>query len=851
MKLWLTAAKIAWREARAARLKFLFVLFGVAAGVGALTGVRGFSAAFHEALQREARTLMAADLSVRQFQPASEEQQALLARYTRAGSVVTQITETVSMMSAGGAAPPVLVSVKALDPALYPFYGKVTLDPPGALHELLTAETIAVSDDLLVRLDLGSGGKVKLGNEEFKVAAVVRTEPDRMTGSLNVGPRVMMTREGLERAGLLTFGSRAAQRYLIKTPPSLNLAQAKAELRKAFPEALVASANETHPAIQRALERSTTFLSLVSLIALIVGALGVATAIHAHLQQRLDTIAIMKCIGARSSQIIRIYTLETALLGLAGGVAGIALGAAVQWVFPLLLSRYFQFEYGVGWSGAFALEGLGVGLLVTLLFTLPPLLSIRQVRPALIFRREMAEARPTWRELVRRQAPAVLCGLLILGGLGGVAAWLAESMRMGLTFVGGLAASLLVLALVAWLLLRFLRVFVTKRAFALPITWRQGLANLYRPGNHAAAVLVSLGVGVMFTLTIYLIQKSLLTEVAGAAPPNAPNVFIVNVTERERAGLEKILEAQPGLPEDPKARPRLTPLVAARMVAMNGTAPDRESLRGFNRRLLSTRQVTWVDPQPDDIRIRQGQWWAPETGEALVALEENAAEALGARVGDTLRWEATGRQFDVRVAAVYRVQSVSPGGIADFIFNRKALEGLPVQYLGTARIPPAGVARLQREVFARYPAITVVNVADVLVIVQDVVDQVSLVVRFISAFAILAGAIILASTVAGTRLRRMREAAVLKTIGARRRRLVGIFSVEFLVLGLVAGIMGSVLATGFTRLLLVRLLDAEFRFDAAPNLLTIVLTAALAVATGWLASLRVLEQKPLEVLREE
>ncbi len=851
MRLWITAAKIAWREARAARLKFLFVLFGVAAGVGALTGVRGFSAAFYDALQREARTLMAADLSIRQFQPPSEAQQAVLARYEADGSVVTEVVETVSMMSADGDVPPVLVSVKAIDPAHYPFYGTVRLDPPGTLAEVLTDSSIAVSDDLLVRLDLAQGAAVKLGNEEFKVAAVVKTEPDRMTGSLNVGPRVMITREGLDRAGLMTFGSRAAQRFLIKTPPGLDLAQAKVELRRDFPEARVATANETHPAITRALERSTTFLSLVSLIALIVGALGVATAIHAHLQQRLDTIAIMKCIGARSSQIIRIYTLETAMLGLAGGLAGILVGAGVQWVFPLLLSRYFEFEHGMGWSGAFALEGLGVGLLVTLLFTLPPLLSIRQVRPALIFRREMAEAKPAWRERIRRQAPAVLCGLLILSGLGVVAAWLAESVRMGLTFIGGLAASLLLLAFVAWFLLRFLRIFVTKRAFSLPITWRQGLANLYRPGNHAAAVLVSLGIGVMFTLTIYLIQKSLLSEVAGAAPPNAPNVFIINVTERERAGLELILNAQPDLPADEKARPKLSPLVAARLTAINGTLPDRESLRGFNRRLLRTRQVTWVEEKPEDLQVRQGEWWAAGAGEPLLAVDEETARDLGVAPGDSVRWEVTGREFDTRVAAVYRVQSVSPGGVPDFYFNRKALEGAPVQYLGTARIAPANVPRLQREVFAKYPTITVVNVADVLVIVQEVVDQVSLVVRFISAFAILAGAIILAATVAGTRFRRMREAAVLKTIGARRRRLVGIFSVEFLVLGVVAGVMGSVLATGFTRLLLVRLLDAEFRFDVAPNLLTILLTAVLAVATGWLASLRVLEQKPLEVLREE
>jgi putative ABC transport system permease protein len=851
VRLWLTAAKIAWREARAARLKFLFVLFGVAAGVGALTGVRGFSAAFDNALQREARTLMAADLSIRQFQPATPEQQDLLDRFAGGGSTLTVVTETVSMMSSNSEAPPVLVSVKAIDPTLYPFYGTVKLDPPGSLRDALTDDSIAVSEDLLVRLDLQPGSTVKLGEEEFRVAAVVRTEPDRMTGSLNVGPRVMITGEGLERAGLMTFGSRAAQRFLIKTPPTVNLDQAKEDLRKAFPEARVATANETHPAIRRALERSTTFLSLVSLIALIVGALGVATAIHAHLQQRLDTIAIMKCIGARSSQIIRIYTLETAMLGLAGGLAGIAVGAGVQFIFPLLLSRYFQFEHGVAWSGAFALEGLGVGLLVTLLFTLPPLLSIREVRPALIFRREMAEAKPKFKERIRRQIPAAICGLLILVGLGGVAAWLAESMRMGLTFIGGLLASLLALALVAWALLRFLRVFVSKRAFALPIMWRQGLANLYRPGNHAAAVLVSLGIGVMFTLTIYLIQKSLLSEVAGAAPPNAPNVFMVNITEREHEGLQQILNALPDLPADPKARPRLTPLVSARITAVNGAVPERPSLRGFNRRLLSTRQVTWVEEMPSDIQIREGQWWAAGTAEALLSIDEEAANTLGVSPGDTVRWEVTGRQFDTRVAAIHRVQSVSPGGTPDFYFNRKALEGAPVQYLGTARIAPARVPGLQRDVFARYPTVTVVNVADVLVIVQDVVDQVSLVVRFISAFAILAGAIILASTVAGTRFRRMREAAVLKTIGARRRRLVGIFSVEFLVLGLVAGLMGSALATGFTRLLLVRLLDADFRFDWLPNLLTIALTATLAVATGWLASLRVLAQKPLEVLREE
>ena len=219
--------------------------------------------------------------------------------------------------------------------------------------------------------------------------------------------------------------------------------------------------------------------------------------------------------------------------------------------------------------------------------------------------------------------------------------------------------------------------------------------------------------------------------------------------------------------------------------------------------------------------------------------------------GMTLRWESVGKSFDVKVAAIHRAEAVRPGTDDEFLFNRAALQGLPTQWLGTVRLPPASIAVFQSEAYRRFPSITVINVAEVINIVQEVVDQVSLVVRFISAFAILAGAIILASTVAGTRLRRTRESAVLKTLGARRRLLISIFSVEFAILGLVAGLMGAGLATTFSRLLLLRFLDARWSFEWGPNLATIALTTLLAVAAGWLASIRILSQRPLEVLRDE
>ncbi|MBI4892769.1 MAG: FtsX-like permease family protein [Acidobacteria bacterium] len=842
------AWRMAWREARASAPKFLFVIFGVAAGVGALTGVRGFSAAFHEALRREARTLMAADLLIRQFQAATPAQESEIQAWEKRGARLSRITETVSMLSAGGDAPPVLVSVKAVDPSTYPWYGKVTLEPEQTLQQALQPDAMAVSDDLLLRLNIAQGAQVQLGEATFRVCGTVRLEPDRMTGSLNVGPRILISRAALERTGLMIFGSRASHRFLWKLPEQgIAVGEMRASLKRAFPESLITDYRETHPFITRALDRSTTFLSLVSMIALIVGALGVATAIHSHIQQRLDTIAILKCLGARSAQVIRIYTLQTVLIGLAGGLVGIVVGAAVQRLFPLLLQRYFQFQ-SIPWNPSFALEGMAAGTLVALLFTIPPLLAVRQVKPAAIFRREMAEVKPKLAVRLKRQLPAAVTGLVILAGLGGVAAWLAESIRMGAWFVGGLGGALLILAGIAWLLLRVLRGVVRRSPWRLPVAVRHGMANIYRPGNHAASVLVSLGIGVMFTLTIYLVQNSLLGEVMGAAPKGAPNVFLINITPKDVDEIRQFLASR----KEAAVPPKLVPTVPARLLQVNGVPIQQITLPNGQRRGRGfARQVTWLDSIPEDLEVRQGGWWKADEAAPQVSISENSSQNLQAGLGATLRWSSAGREFEVRVAAVHRMKSVRQGADEEFFFNKAALSGLPVQWYGTLRLPPEKVAVFQRDSYKRFPTVTVINAADVVGIVQEVVDQVALVIRFISAFAILAGAIILASTVAGTRLRRTRESAVLKTIGARRVTLVSVFSVEFAILGAVAGLMGGALATVFSRTLMTRFLDAKFNPELLPNLVTIVLTTALAVAAGWLASLRILKMRPLEVLRDE
>ncbi len=844
------ALVMAWRDARASAGKFVFVILAVAAGVGALTGVRGFSRAFGDALLRDARTLMAADISVRTFAPPSPEQQHVLDELVRRGVGVTEITETLSMMSAPGASHPVMVSVKAVDPAVYPFYGRVQLDPPAPLAEALTASTIAVSDDLLLRLGIQSGQTVKLGSADFRIAGVLRLEPDRMTGSLNVGPRVMMTREGLDRTGLMKLGSRASYRVLLRLPSEgvPIVRGVRHRLARVFGEgSRIVDFRETHPAITRGLERSTTFLSLVSLIALIVGGLGVATALHSHLQQKMDSIGILKCLGARSGQVIRIYLIEALGLGLAGSLAGILLGYGVQWVFPRLIAHYFAVPVGIAWASRAAFEGLGVGLLSTLVFTLPPLLYIRQIRPSDIFRREMLEARPPWRQRLRAGRASLAAGTLILAGLATIAAWLADSPRLGFIFLGGILVALAVLSFVAWLLLRLLRALPELLPWRLPTALRQGMANLHRPGSHSPAVLVALGIGVTFTLTIYLVQHALLAQVMSSAPPDMPNVFFINITDRERDGLVEILRTQQGVQD---TRPPV-PLVSGRLESINGTPLERRLLKGWGRRFQGNRYVTWSEDLPRHSELIEGAWWKGRPAAVEISVDEEAAHVLRLHPGDRLEWQMPGRRVAARVAAIHRAEVTRFGSSVEFIFSPGALDGMPAVYFATARVRPGNVAALQKTVFDRYPTVTVINAADVLQTVQQVIDQIALVVRFISAFAIFGGVIILAAGVAGTRFRRIREVSILKTLGATRGRVARIFSVEFVILGAVAGLVGSLLATGLSKVVLRRLMEAHLDVNWPANLIAMAATALIANVAGWMASFRILGQKPLEILRGE
>jgi putative ABC transport system permease protein len=436
---------------------------------------------------------------------------------------------------------------------------------------------------------------------------------------------------------------------------------------------------------------------------------------------------------------------------------------------------------------------------------------------------------------------------IIMVGLWGIAVWVGSSLYYASIFAGALAGSVLILGAIGMGLLKVVRKLSGHALFRRSAALRHGMSNLYRPGAHSVAIIASLGIGVMFTLTVYFLQTSLLEEIRLTAPPDAPNMFMINITERERSGILSMLESEPAIVD----RQPLSPSVAAQLRTIDGTPLELIPLEEGARRFLNTQFVlTWSRDVPPGTEIIEGRWWPPAPAEPMVSVQEGAAEALGLKVNSIVEWDALGATIRARVANIRHTDSVRIGANNQFILSPGTLEAFSVVYFGAFRVKQEAIGAIQARIFERYPTVTVINAADILEIVQEVMNRVGLAIRFVAGFAIFGGLVVLASSVAGTRYRRMREVAILKTVGATRGTLVRMFCAEFAVIGSAAGLIGSLLGAILSGVLIGEILETSYRFSWLPGAVATVITAILTVAAGGLASYGILDRKPLDILRQ-
>ena len=842
------ALRMAWRETRGAARHFA-VLFGcVALGVAALVSVGTFAANLDRTLTREARALTGGDLELRAAQPLDPAARAAVDALVRAGAVTTTVRELVAMTRLPARGATLLVELKAVERA-YPLYGRVETAPPSPLDGLLAdrgdAGGAVVEAPLLQRLGIAVGDPLVIGSARFIVTGVLVREPDRPVGLVTLGPRVIVAADALERTGLLQVGSRVRYRTLARLPAAVTARAAADDLARAIgdPSVRIAAFDESQPGLRRFFSQLATYLGLVGLASLLVGGVGIASTVTTFLRRQLATIAILKCLGAGSRVLLATYLIQTLSLALVGSLVGAALGVAAQPLLVRALAPFAPFVLEARWDAGTLVRGIVMGVAITLLCALWPLLSVRAVPPSLILRRDVDESR--WR--ARRPWAAALP---IVTGLAALAVWQAGSFRLGGIFAGAALAALAILLGLSRALMRLARRVPRTRGLA----WRHGLAGLDRPGGHTVRVVVAVGLGVMLLVAIALLEANLGRQLAYEQKREAPSFFFIDVQPDQREPFTHLVGDVSGVV------PVVTPVVRARLAAIDGTPVTRELIDRRKREapeknwyLTREYMLTWAAAPPPANAITRGRWWTADEASARprVSVDDEAAKYFGVGVGGTLTFDVQGVLLEAEVMNLRKIDWQSLSANFFMVLSPGALDGAPTIYLATARVPPDLESRLQDRVVAAFPNVTAIPLRGVLERVSEVLAQISFAVRFMALFSIAAGLVVMAGALAATRYQRLYESVILKTLGATRWAIARAFAVEYACLGAAAGLGGTALAAVLAWIVLRFVLDTPWTLEPETLVLGVTLTTLVSLAIGLLATVRLLGRKPLSVLRQE
>jgi putative ABC transport system permease protein len=835
--------KMAWRDSRASRRRLLLFSLSIVLGVAALVAIGSYRDNLRRAVETESKGLLGADLVVTSRQKLPAEARAYLASLGGESSRETAFSSMIVFPTRGGQTR--IVQVRALEGG-FPFYGEVATSPAGAFAKLRAGDYAILENTLLAQFGLKLGDPVRIGEGTFILAAALQKIPGESPAVAMLSPRVYIPLRALEQTHLVQAGSLVRYRIYFKLPPSLDVEALVHDLRERFRGLQLGldTVELRKRDLGRALENVHSFLSLVGFIALFLGAIGVASAIHVHIQQKVATIAILRCLGATARRSFAIYLVQGLGLGLLGAGLGAGLGIAAQLALPALFRSFLPFEADVFVSGRAVVGGMVAGLAICLLFTLLPLLSIRRVSPLRALRSGFGEEPPAPDPL--RWALYALIGAAVLG----FALWQTDRWLRGVSFALALAAGVGVLAGVAHVIAWAARRWCPRR---LPYVWRQGLANLYRPNNRTVLLLVSLGLGTFLVLTLYLARESLLQEFRGSTGEDRPNLLFFDIQDDQLAGLETLVRAA-GAPERQEA-----PIVTMRVSALKGRSVD-EVLRDRALRIPAWTlrhefRSTYRGHLTDTERIIAGTFvgrMAPGAAVVPISLEEGLAKEMQVQLGDEIAFDVQGVPVRTRVASLRAVEwpRLQPNFFV--VFPEGVLELAPKFHVLAVRVrSSAHSAAVQQAVVRAYPNVSAIDLGLVLKTFDDIFAKVSLVVRFMAMFVAVTGIIVLAGAVLTGRFQRVRENVLLRTLGATRRQVQRIMLVEYSVLGVLAAITGSVLAVSANWLLMRFVFETHF---AAPPLLLLAAVAAVTavtLATGLLSSRGACDHPPLEVLRQE
>jgi putative ABC transport system permease protein len=781
------AIRFARRELRSGLSGFRIFLAALTLGVAAIAGVGSLGQAFLTGLSEQGRTLLGGDIRLqRLYQPATETERKFLTDY----GAVSESATLRSMASAGNdPAKRTLVELKAVDPA-YPLLGQAVLAPAADLQAALSCDAngcgAVVEDALIARLGVKTGETIHIGDSDFVVRARIVTEPDRVAGGFTLGPRVLISSEGLSRAKLITPGSLLNYSYRVAfASETTTPEQFRARLAAAFPEAAweINDRSNAIPRVTRFVEQATMFLTLVGLTALVVAGVGAGQAVEAFLQRRRATIATLKAMGAEGNDIFLIYLLQIMAVAAVGLVLGLALGAAL----PFAVEHFFGEDIPAPAHYAVYLGPLVLaatfGTLAALGFAILPLARAREIAPAGLFRDLVA---PSSRH---GRWPYRVAAFAAFGGIAALSVLLSPYPLFNLGFLGGSFAVLLALRLIASLFRHLLTRMPRRKSQVL----RLALANLTRPGTPTANIIVALGLGLTLLATVALIQASVEAQVEDQLPSRAPSFFFVDIQENQIDAFTKLVSGFPTAADF-----NATPMLRGRIVKLNGVPVADAKIATDSRWAVDgDRAVTYATTRPKDARVVEGpDWWpADYRGPSLVSFSRDLARGMGLKIGDTITVNIIGRDLDLRIFNLRDIDFRTGGMNFVLMASPGVVDQAPHTFLSTVRASSAQEEAMFQAVSKDFPNVTVVRVKEALAQVGELLAALARGIAIASLVTIFAGVLVLAGAIAAGHRARLYDAVVLKVLGATRARLGIVYVIEYGLLGALAGLAALIAGT--------------------------------------------------------
>ncbi|MCC7252754.1 FtsX-like permease family protein [Hyphomicrobium sp.] len=834
---------IALSELRAGLNGFYIFIACVALGVAVIATVGTLSDALRSGFERQGEIILGGDATFsRMHTRATDAERSWLEARGR----VSESAAVRTMARRLDGEEQALIEIKAVDSA-YPLAGAVEVHGAPFADAMAAPDGAVVDPVLLSQLGLSIGDRMRVGETEVTVKATLVSEPDAVADRLTYGPRVFVSHATLDKTGLVQPGTLVRWRYALKLNPDtapVDLAQFRATAKADLAQSgfVMADRRDPSPQVTRTLDRLRQFLTFLGLAALLVGGVGIASAVATFIERRRNVIATMKTVGATSRLVLMIFLVQV----LAIALIGVALGLAVGLTAPHFLITAYGDQLPIKAELTFSLTSIlasaAYGVLVALLFTLWPLGRAELIKPSVLFRDEVAPER-VWPRRGIIAATAFIAAMLLAFVL-----TMAESTRIALYFCGALVLVFLVFTALGSL------VTVLARRVPRP-KWPElalAIGNLGAPGGLTRSVVVSLGAGLSLLVAVALADASLVEELTSRLPKKAPSHFLLDVPKADAADLIRIVER-----EAPGAHVVEAPMLRGRLIELNGRKAEEVKLPPEAQWVLNgDRGLTYADTLPEGSTLVEGQWWpADYTGEPLVSFERDLAGHLGIAIGDTVTVNVLGRNLTARIANLREVKWESLRLNFVMVFSPNALAAAPHNLLATVSLPD-GVAleteaELGRAIGKAFPSVTVIRVKDALEAVNAILSKVMVAVRVAGAVTLVAGALVLAGALATAQRRRVLEAVVLKVLGATRRRVLTSHALEYLMLAVIAGLFAAALGAFAAWIAVSEVMRIPFTFSVPAVLRALALAIGLVLLFGSLGTWAILRAKPAAILRSE